>query len=68
MQTEIKPQRNMAIDFIRAICILYIVGFWHLFNYTEAFPKSFVSNFNVCTASTKNIMVCNNVISVLSYI
>lgn len=23
---------------MRALCILYIVGYWHLFNYTSAFP------------------------------
>jgi peptidoglycan/LPS O-acetylase OafA/YrhL len=31
-QTPIKP-RNQAIDLLRALCILYIVGFWHLLGY-----------------------------------
>lgn len=29
----------MSIDLLRGFCILYIVGFWHLFNYTDAFPQ-----------------------------
>ena len=32
-------KRNIGIDLLRGLSILYIVGFWHLFNYTEAFPK-----------------------------
>lgn len=34
-----KPTREPAIDFLRALSMLYIVGFWHLFNYTTAFPE-----------------------------
>ena len=30
--------RNAAIDLIRGASVLYIVGYWHLFNYTGAFP------------------------------
>lgn len=30
--------RIVQIDAMRALCILYIVGYWHLFNYTSAFP------------------------------
>lgn len=30
--------RNAAIDLLRAGCILYIVGYWHLVPYTGAFP------------------------------
>jgi peptidoglycan/LPS O-acetylase OafA/YrhL len=30
--------RDAAIDFLRAACILYIVGFWHLVPYTQSFP------------------------------
>jgi peptidoglycan/LPS O-acetylase OafA/YrhL len=30
--------RNMGVDLLRAICILYIVGFWHLMNYTHPMP------------------------------
>jgi len=26
------------IEYLRAFSMLYIVGYWHLFNYTEAFP------------------------------
>ena len=32
------PERNNAIDFLRAFCVLYIVGYWHLFPYSTAFP------------------------------
>jgi peptidoglycan/LPS O-acetylase OafA/YrhL len=31
-------KRNIGIDLLRGCCILYIVGFWHLMNYTDAFP------------------------------
>lgn len=30
--------RHMGVDFLRAVCILYIVGYWHLMNYTNAVP------------------------------
>lgn len=30
--------RSMGLDFLRATCILYIVGYWHLIPYTTAFP------------------------------
>ncbi|MBK5966485.1 acyltransferase [Thiocystis minor] len=30
--------RNQGVDFLRAICILYIVGYWHLIPYTTALP------------------------------
>lgn len=29
--------RDIGIDLIRSICMLYIVGYWHLFNYTNPF-------------------------------
>lgn len=38
MTTTVSPQRNSTVDFLRAFCILYIVAYWHLFNYTNAFP------------------------------
>ena len=31
-------ERNSAIDFLRAFCVLYIVGYWHLIPYSTAFP------------------------------
>lgn len=31
-------ERNSAIDFLRAFCVLYIVGYWHLIPYSSAFP------------------------------
>jgi len=31
-------QRSPAIDALRSASVLYIVGFWHLLNYTQAFP------------------------------
>lgn len=33
-----KNNRIYFIDFLRAACIIYIVGFWHLLNYTQALP------------------------------
>jgi peptidoglycan/LPS O-acetylase OafA/YrhL len=30
--------RSLGIDFLRAICILYVVGYWHLIPYTTALP------------------------------
>lgn len=30
------PARNLGIDWLRSICILYIVGFWHLLGYAPA--------------------------------
>lgn len=30
--------RNYTLDLMRALCILYIVSFWHLLNYTQAIP------------------------------
>ncbi|MCF7985610.1 MAG: acyltransferase [Thiohalocapsa sp.] len=31
-------KRDIGVDFLRAACILYIVGYWHLIPYTEALP------------------------------
>lgn len=31
--------RNYAIDWIRSLSIFFIVGYWHLFNYTSVFPE-----------------------------
>lgn len=36
---QTKPVRDYAIDLLRALSMLYIVGYWHLFNYTTAFPE-----------------------------
>lgn len=30
-------KRDLSIDFLRAVCILYIVGFWHLVPYTQSY-------------------------------
>ncbi len=38
MKKNIRTPKNYTIDLLRAISILYIVGYWHLFNYTSAFP------------------------------
>ena len=32
-------KRILGIDFLRGISICYIVGFWHLLNYTRVFPN-----------------------------
>lgn len=34
------PGKSVAVDLIRGVSILYIVGYWHLFDYTAAFPAS----------------------------
>lgn len=31
--------RSVSLDLLRGLSILYIVGFWHMFNYTSAFPQ-----------------------------
>lgn len=31
-------KKLVSIEYLRALSMLYIVGFWHLFNYTDAFP------------------------------
>lgn len=36
--SQLPSARNSVIDLLRAACVLYIVGFWHLMTYTEAFP------------------------------
>ena len=30
--------RVFFIDFLRTVCVIYIVGFWHLMNYTDVMP------------------------------
>lgn len=30
--------KNVAIDLLRGLSIVYIVGFWHLFDLTSQFP------------------------------
>lgn len=30
--------RDFGIDLVRVIGILYIIGYWHIFNYTDPFP------------------------------
>ena len=34
----VEVKRNIGLDLLRALSILYIVGFWHLLNYTKAVP------------------------------
>jgi peptidoglycan/LPS O-acetylase OafA/YrhL len=36
-------ERIAAIEYLRALCVLYIVGFWHLFDYTSAFSDTLLS-------------------------
>ena len=40
-----KSKRNIGIDLLRAVSIFYIVGFWHMLNYTQAITnyKNFVT-------------------------
>lgn len=30
--------RSLGVDLLRAVCILYVVGYWHLIPYTSALP------------------------------
>lgn len=39
MTIKNETPRNYAIDMLRGLSILYIVAYWHLFNYTKAFPQ-----------------------------
>jgi len=39
--------RDAAIDFLRGACILYIVGYWHLVPYTNAFP-AYANTYTEC--------------------
>lgn len=32
-------EKFIFVDYLRAFSVFYIVGYWHLFNYTDAFPK-----------------------------
>jgi peptidoglycan/LPS O-acetylase OafA/YrhL len=38
--------RNVGIDLLRGMSIIYIVGFWHMLNYTQAIPyyKNMISS------------------------
>ncbi len=36
-------QRHYSLDYIRALCILYLMGFWHLFEYT-GIPRAIYNN------------------------
>jgi len=31
-------ERMVYLDYVRSLSMMYVVGFWHLFNYTDAFP------------------------------
>lgn len=33
-----RTERNPAIDLLRVLCILYVVGYWHLIPYTDWLP------------------------------
>ena len=35
----IVKNRNIGIDLLRGTCIVYIVGFWHMLNYTNVIPN-----------------------------
>jgi len=32
-------KRIVSLDLLRGLSVLYIVGFWHMFNYTQCFPQ-----------------------------
>ena len=42
MKNETK-NRNIGLDLLRGASILYIVGFWHMLNYTKTINKIFIS-------------------------
>jgi len=35
---DLPSGRSLGVDLLRALCILYIVGYWHLIPYTSALP------------------------------
>lgn len=37
-------ERKGYIDCARGICVLYIVGFWHMFDYIGIYAKNYVTN------------------------
>jgi peptidoglycan/LPS O-acetylase OafA/YrhL len=39
-------QRNIAIDFLRTSCLLYIIGYWHLLSYTHP-PFQYRNHFTI---------------------
>ncbi len=34
-------QRDTGVDILRSIGMIYIIGYWHIFNYTDPFPAYF---------------------------
>jgi len=46
-------KKLISIDYLRAASVLYIVGYWHLFNYTKAFP----GYFNIVTETITRIIL-----------
>lgn len=50
-----KSERDYGIDLIRGFSVLYIVSYWHLFNYTEAFR----AYYNPFTHNLTNIILAS---------
>lgn len=43
----ITSSRNLGVEVLRVLCVVYIIGFWHLLNYTDA-----ISGYNNLATST----------------
>jgi peptidoglycan/LPS O-acetylase OafA/YrhL len=50
-------KRNIGIDLFRSLSMLYIIGYWHLFNYTDSFP--YYNNFitDIITRTLLSLLV-----------
>ena len=52
------PQRNLKFDFARAICVLWIVGFWHLINYLPQECRLQGNALTICKEITYGVLAC----------
>ena len=51
-------KRNLQLDLARALCVLWIVGFWHLINYLPSEYKLEGNNLVVCKEITYGVLAC----------
>lgn len=53
LEKELSPNRNIGVEILRVLCVLYIIGFWHLFGYV--YDVSVYSN--VVTSTVTDIVL-----------
>ena len=51
-------QRNYSFDFARALCVLWIVGFWHLLNYLPQEFRLGEQALPICKEITFSVLAC----------